>query len=349
MVVDVGAVVAAQWTVDAGGADAGASMPGPSMKRLLTVSCAVVLLCTTAAAEAQRAAAERAAAEPGLVSSWTLAAVERGIAADQPTRVPGARGLLIIDSVGHVFEFFSTASRDQPESPRLDPQRTFTDFGGFWGHYEVVPAAARIDFEAESGVSPDLEGLAFSRAYELDGDRLVMTSTDEPQAQGDTRWTWQRVPTVELTPTYRQVVGFWRHIDERRINTATGEAESIRERAPSVIVYAPSGYFGVHFPTLGRVPFAGPTPTREEAEEAYRTYLGYYGALGVYPGEVAHNVLSGVQPSAGAILRRSAEITGDELVVTLQTGAARASDAPPPFVTTVHLRRLSGLDEMLPR
>ena len=180
------------------------------------------------------------------------------------------------------------------ESARPDPRRVFADNGGFWGRYEAVPAAGRIDFEAEEGVSPSVRGLAFSRSYELAGDRLIVTSTDEPQAQGDVRLTWQRVPTVEhLTPAYREVVGFWRHVEEARLNTATGEVDDRRQRAPSVIVYTPGGFVGVHFPTLGRSPFAGETPTEEEAQAA-RNYLGYYGALGVYPGEVFHNVLGGV-------------------------------------------------------
>jgi len=315
------------------------------MRRLLAMTVIGVLVWPTQATQAQ----ETGTAED-LVSSWTLAGLERGIASGQPTRVPGARGLLIIDRVGNVFEFFSTASRDVPESPRLDPQRTFSDFGGFWGRYQPSPAEGRIDFEAKSGVSPNVHGIEFSRSFALDGDTLVMTSTNEPQAQADTRWTWQRVPTVEnLSPAYREVVGFWQHVDERRIDTATGEADSIRERSPSVIVYAPSGYFGVHFPTLGRVPFAGETPTVAEAAEGFRTYLGYWGALGVYPGQVFHNVMSGVQPSGGAILRRYADITGDDLVVTLEAGIGRASDEPPPFVTIVNLRRLSGAEDMLPR
>jgi hypothetical protein len=192
--------------------------------------------------------------------------------------------------------------------------------------------------------------LSFARRFELAGDRLVITSTDEPQAQGDTRWTWQRVPTVEnLSPVYREVSGFWQHIEERRVDTATGEVQNSTMRAPSVIVYTPGGFVGVHFPTLGRESFAGGTPTADEAQAAVRGYLGYFGTLNVYPGEVAHNVLSGISPTTGAILRRYAEITGDELVVTLQSGAARTSDDDRPrTVTEVILRRLSGADEMLP-
>jgi hypothetical protein len=300
------------------------------------VTFAVLLLSAAPAAEAQRNDAA------DLVSSWLLVAAERDVASE-PRRVAGARGLLVLDGAGYVFEYFSTPSGSTPA--RLEPRRAFADDGGFWGRYEVVPAAGRIDFEAEEGVSPNVRGLEFSRSYELDGDRLIVTSKNEPQAQRDIRLTWQRVPTVEhLTPAYREVVGFWRHVEERRVNTATGEVETTRERAPSVIVYTPGGFLGVHFPTIGRTPFAGETPTEEEAQAAFRGYLGYYGALGVYPGEVFHNVLGGLQPSAGAILRRFAQITGDELVVTIPSGNPQST-----LVTTVHLRRLSGADDMLPR
>jgi hypothetical protein len=309
------------------------------MVRAAALTCTVLLISAAPTADAQQA---NAAAD--LVSSWLLVAAERDIASGQARRVPGARGLLVLDGAGNVFEFFSARSGDPPESAQPDPRRVFADNGGFWGRYEAVPADGRIDFEAQEGVSPNVRGLAFSRSYVLQGDRLIVTSTDEPQAQGDVRWTWQRVPTVEhLTPAYREVVGFWRHIEERRVNTATGEVETARERAPSVIVYTPGGFVGVHFPALGRSPFAGETPTEEEAQEA-RGYLGYYGALGVYPGEVFHNVLGGVSPSAGAILRRFAKITGDELVVTIPSGNPQST-----LATTVHLRRLSGVDDMLPR
>jgi hypothetical protein len=301
------------------------------------LSCAVLLISAAQAADAQQTAT---AAD--LVSSWLLVAAERDIASDQARRVAGARGLLVLDGAGNVFEFFTAPSGDPTARP--DPRRVFADNGGFWGRYEAFAPDGRIDFEAEEGVSPNVRGLEFSRSYVLQGDRLIITSTDEPQAQRDVRLTWQRVPTVEhLTPAYREVVGFWRHIEERRVNTATGEVETTRERAPSVIVYTPGGFVGVHFPALARAPFAGETPTEEEAQQA-RGYLGYYGALGVYPGEVFHNVLGGVSPSAGAILRRFAKITGDELVVTIPSGNPQAT-----LATTVHLRRLSGVDDMLPR
>ena len=315
-----------------------------------TISFAVLLISATPLVVAQPSGAEPSGAQKSgaaadLVSSWLLVGAERDIASGQPRRVTGARGLLILDGAGNVFEFFTAPSGEPAASAQPDPRRIFADNGGFWGRYEAVPAAGRIDFEAEDGVSPSVHGLKFSRSYEFaPGERLIVTTTDEPQAQGDVRLTWQRVPTVEnLNPAYREVVGFWRHIEEARLNTATGEVDNVRQRAPSVIVYTPGGFVGVHFPTLGRSGFAGATPTVEEAQAA-RNYLGYYGALGVYPGEVFHNILGGVSPTAGAILRRFAKVTGDELVVTIPSGNPQS-----PLATTVHLRRLSGADDMLPR
>lgn len=314
------------------------------MKQALAVAFAVVLVVT-----ARAAAAQQAGTATGLVNSWTLSAVEKDVSSGEPRRVRGARGLLVFDRAGHVFEFFSTASRDEPESPMIDPLRTLASFGGFWGRYEVDTEAGRIVFEAADGVSPSVAGSTFARRFELDGDRLVVTSADEPQAQRDTRWTWWRMPVVEnLSPAYRQVVGFWQHVEESRVNLDTGEVLSESRRAPSVIVYTPSGFVGVHFPRLGREAFAADVPTVEEAQAALRGYLGYFGALGVYPGEVSHDILAGVAPSAGAILRRYADIDGDALVVTLQGLGAPVADDGPRIATKVTLRRLSGADDMLP-
>jgi hypothetical protein len=298
--------------------------------------CAVLVIWAPQAARAQQT---DAAVE--LVGTWLLAGAERDVASGAPRRMAQSRGLLILDGAGNAFEFFTTPS---PAPAQPDPRRIFADNGGFWGRYEAFPAESRIDFAAEDGVSPNVHGLKFSRRYEIAGDRLVVTTTNEPQAQRDVRLTWQRVPTVEnLSPAYREVVGFWRHVEESRLNTATGAVDNVRRRAPSVIVYTPSGFVGVHFPTLNRTPFAGETPTEEEAQAA-RNYLGYYGALGVYPGEVFHNILGGVSPTAGAVLRRFARVTGDELVVTLPSGNPQSTTA-----TIVRLRRLSGADDMLPR
>jgi len=67
--------------------------------------------------------------------------------------------------------------------------------------------------------------------------------------------------------------------------------------------------------------------------------------LTVYPGEVFHNILGGVSPGAGTILRRYADIKDNELTVRLTPTANQQVQTQ----TIVVLRRLSGADEMLPR
>jgi hypothetical protein len=285
---------------------------------------------------------------PGdLVSSWTLTAVERGVTGEKPERIQNPRGLLIFDAAGHAFEFVTTASRQQPETPQADPLGMFGAYGGFWGGYRVnVVDQQRITFKAEGAISLSMMGREFSRTFQPAGDRLTMTSIDEPHAQDGTRWTWQRVPTIDhLSPFYRQTVGFWQHVVERRVNLATGAVVSESRRAPSVIIYTPGGFVGVHFPPLNRKPFASETPTADEARGALQGYIGYYGALTVYPGEVFHNILAGVSPAAGTTLRRFAEIKGDELTVRLTP----TGNQPGQTSTIVILHRLSGEAEMLPR
>lgn len=311
--------------------------------KLVLAALTAVALCAS-----RVSAAEDADGANALVSSWTLVALERLGTDGEATRAPAPHGLLVLDGAGYVFEYFSAQRADASGAALTDAQRIFAEHGGFWGRYEADAAVGRISFESRAGVSPNLEGLRFSRRYELDGDRLVVISGDEPQAQRNVRFYWQRVPTVaHLTPEYRQVMGFWEHVEERRIEAATGKVLNATRRAPSVIVYTPGGFVGVHFPRLDRAPFAGDVPSPEEAQAALRGYIGYFGALGVYPGEVAHNILGGASPGPGAILRRAAAITGDELVVTLQNTNALITGEPARELTTVHLRRLSDADDML--
>ena len=309
-----------------------------------------LVICTALAlgATGLPLAQESTALTPGdLVSTWTLTSVERGVLGEKPERIPNPRGLLIFDAAGHAFELFTIASRQQPETPQVDPLAMFAAYGGFWGGYRVDTGQKRVTFKAEGAINPAVMGREFSRSFEQSRDRLTMTSIDDPHLQDRTRWTWQRVPTIDhLSPFYRQTVGFWQHVVERRVNLTTGAVVSESRRAPSVIVYTPGGFVGVHFPSLNRKPFASETPTADEARAALQGYLGYYGALTVYPGEVFHNILGGVNPAAGTILRRFAEIKGDELTVRL---APAGNQQGQETSTIVILRRLSGEADMLPR
>jgi len=79
--------------------------------RRVAVVCVVVLVLWAAR---YPVAQEPASTAGDLVSTWTLISVERGVAGEKPERIPNPRGLLIFDSVGHAFEFFTTASRQAP-------------------------------------------------------------------------------------------------------------------------------------------------------------------------------------------------------------------------------------------
>lgn len=276
-----------------------------------------------------------------LVGTWTLARIETGIDRDKPMVVPNPRGLLVFDAAGHAFEVVTRANRQLP--PLSDAQATFATYTGFWGTYRADPAAGRLTFSSRGAFSPSMMGVGHARTFALRGDRLVVTSEPgEPHTQGPTRWTWERVPVVDhLSDTYRKVIGFWEHVVEKRFDPATGAGDETR-RAPSVIVYTPSGYVGVHFPPLNRQPFAAAEPTDAEARAAMRGYIGYYGALGVYPGMVFHQILAGISPAGGNTLKRTFELSGSELTIRF-TPLAGGEQA-----TLVTLRRLSGETDMLP-
>ena len=317
--------------------------------RALAVSFALVLIWAAHPLTA-RQSTNPAPSAASLVSTWTLTTFEQGVSGGPAARVTNPRGLLVLDAAGHAFEFVTSSATQRTAAgqvPIADAPAAFAAYGGFWGQYRVDETQKTITYRPESGLHPQIGGKEFSRSFSLDENRLTITSTSEPYTTAGTRWVWDRVPVIDnLSPLYRNVVGFWRHIVEKRVNPTTGTVGSETKRSPSVIVYTPAGFVGVHFPPLNRKPFAADAPTPEEAQGALRGYIGYYGALTVYPGQVFHNILAGVSPIGGSILRRSAVISGDELTVQLPaTRNQQGEDAQ----TIVILKRLSGANEMLPR
>jgi hypothetical protein len=318
------------------------------MTRALVIAIALVLSWPAHDSSARQAGTSAAA--PALVSTWTLTTFDQGVNGGPATRVTNPRGLLILDGAGHAFEFVTNLSTQRGAAgqvPVAEAPAAFAAYGGFWGNYRVDVAKKTITFRPESGIHPQIGGKEFSRSFEIDDNRLTITSTGEPYTPTGTKWVWDRVPTIDhLSPLYRQVVGFWHHQVEKRVNPATGAIGSETRRSPSVIVYSPAGFVGVHFPPLNRKPFAADTPTPEEAQAALRGYIGYYGALTVYPGQVFHNILAGVSPVGGSILRRSAVISGDELTVQLP---ATRNQQGQENQTIVILKRLSGEAEMMPK
>ena len=328
------------------------------MKKTLVLCVALALPAATNWLHAQ----SPGGAEAGLVGTWTLESMEQNVGAPQAARVGGPRGLLVFDSAGHAFEAVvrgtgraggpgggrgaAPAAAPAPAAPQ-QAASGFSTFAGFWGNFRVDAQKKTVTYRPEGAVSPNMMGREFSRSFEVTGNRLTVTSApDEPHLQGVTRWTWERVPPVEsLGPTYKQVLGFWQHVVEKRVNLTTGAVLGETKRAPSIIVYTPSGYVGVHFPPLNRARFAGTEPTDAEAAEATRGYVGYFGALAVYPQMVFHQVLAGLN-MAGSTLKRPLEVSGSEVTIKFPPTTGQNGQQTSTWVV---LRRLSGESDMMPK
>jgi hypothetical protein len=258
--------------------------------------------------------------------------------------------VLVFDSAGHALEIVTRAGRRPYTAAQPTPseaQTAFGDYGGFWGTYQVNEPQGRITYRPVGAVNPNLMGEELVRSLTSDGDRLAMTALPGTRdTQPGTRWIWERVPVLEnLSPGSRGLVGFWEHVIERRVNASTGAVVSETRRAPSVIVYTPSGYVGVHFPPLDRKRFAADLPTDEEAAAAIRGYVGYYGVYLMYPGVVSHHQLATLAPGQGTSFKRFYEISGTEINLKFPPAMFQGQQVR----TIVTLKRLSGEAEMLSR
>jgi hypothetical protein len=319
------------------------------MTRPFTTVVVVVMLVGGLAAQ------QPAPAGPRLAGTWTLVSVERPGEGGRLTALPSPRGLLVLDSVGHIFEGVQHG-RPQGSPPLAERQQAFATFSGLWGRYRVGADGTSIVITARGAVNPRVQSTDVTRSFTVAADppalsptsppaRLTMTAVSGDPVTG-TRWTWERVPPVEnLSPSYRQVAGFWEHVVEARVNLTTGTKQE-STRAPSVIVYTPSGYVGVHFPPRERKPLASDQPTEEEARAALAGYVGYFGALTVYPGQVFHHPLAMVGLTAGGnTLKRFYEASGDTATITFPANTNAQGQRT---TTVVTMKRLSGIGEMLP-
>jgi hypothetical protein len=297
----------------------------------------------------------QSSAQP-LVGTWLLTSEQLNPEGGQPIAAQGARGMLVFDRAGYYFELIDRTVPAALAAGLSDAQRTFYRIGGSWGRYDANRDAGRIAFESFAGRSADLTGAKFSRTFLIasvadDQDRLTTTSQPgELHALAVTTRVWQRVPAmINLPQDARPAVGFWRHEVEGQKQADTGEVLSDVKRDPSVIVYTPTGFVGVHFPTRNRSGFASAEPTDAEARQQ-SNYLGYYATLGVYPGGrhqglIFHNLLGGGL-TTGTTLRRFFDLRGDELDLTFPAGTNRQGIRSQ---TYVKLRRLSNFDDMVGR
>jgi len=296
----------------------------------------------------------QSSAQP-LVGTWLLTSEQLAAEGAQPVAAQGARGMLIFDRAGYYFELVDRAVPAALAGGFSDAQRAFYRVGGSWGRYQANRETGRIAFESFAGRSLDLTGAKFNRPFAIvsvpdEQDRLTTTSQPgELHTLAVATRVWQRVPVMNMPPEARAVVGFWRHEVEGQRRLDGGEGISEVRRDPSVIVYTPTGFVGVHFPTRNRSGFASAEPTDAEARQQ-GNYLGYYASLGVYPGGrhqglIFHNILGGGL-TTGSTLRRFFDLRGEDVDLTFPAGTNRQGIRAQ---TYVKLHRLSTFDDMVER
>ena len=131
------------------------------------------------------------------------------------------------------------------------------------------------------------------RFYDFESDRLILTpaAADGSKEQAARRVLWERLPEVSLSNEAKQFVGFRQLLYTDRYTEKDGRQVTHDQRnegrAGSYIIYTPTGHMMVHLMAReGRTPYAGATPTPEEALAAYRSFAGYFGRFTVHEGAV---------------------------------------------------------------
>jgi hypothetical protein len=313
------------------------------LRKWVVEACVAAVLTFYPSVRAQQATA----GARGLVGSWMLTADER-VDGSTPAPVRNPRGLIIFDSAGHVIEIITRAGRKPfvvANQPTPDEAlAAFNSFAGFWGSYRADEKTKTMTYHPLGAVNPSLMGHDLIRDYEVDGDKLVVTShTGESNIEGIRRWTWRRVPPIEnLSPTYRKILGFWQWTGERVVALKDGQTVRAGARDASVIVYAPSGFVGVHFLPATRTPLAGQMATGDEAKAAIAGYVGYTSTLTLHPGRVFHHQLFTINPEGGTSLERTYEIAGDEVHLNFLPSLVQGRETQ----MRVTLKRLSSEGEM---
>lgn len=144
--------------------------------------------------------ANRDAPSP-LVGTWTLQAVELTDLAGRPIEAPRAVGTIIYTQEGRMATQSMVLPRPVvptvPEGPgevtAWSPEQlrqVVETYDAYFGRYEVDEEAHIVTHHVEGELRPNYVGAAYARRYEVDGDRLLLSSTNP-----DERWrvVWQRV------------------------------------------------------------------------------------------------------------------------------------------------------------
>jgi len=278
-----------------------------------------------------------------LVGTWLLSALERAAPGQPLTRVMNPVGMLIQSANGYVLHIVSQSARPAT----LSAAEQFMTYRAFWGTFTVDSAGGKAMYHIDGDLDPGRKDQRFTSTFERKGTQLVMTDLSA-EGQPVQRTTWERLPELEALPEYQEpVVGIWQWTGAGLFNAA-GQNVRPAYRDPSIIVYTPTGHMAVlYLPAPGRKPFAGSTPTVEEARAAWQGSVSYFGTYIVQPKTrtMFHYQMSAANPTAvGGWFMRNFEVNGPDVKLIFPPTTLDGQQVR----NLLTLKRLAGVREMWP-
>ena len=264
---------------------------------------------------------------------WKLVAQEtrdgKGQIVPPAPNAVGRLGYIVYDPAGYMGVTIQSPERPKFAGRQPTPQEARAAVGtytSYWGSFAVNEAASIVTHQTFGALNTAMSGTNQERGFTLSGNRLTLRPPTA--ANGDQRsLTWERVPDLpNLTPTHRQLIGFWKLISLERRN-ANGELLSSNPGQTGFIVYTASGHVMVHMMQPYRRRNVGLSPTPDETMAMYRTYTSYFGPYTVNESEksLVHHLAGAINPGlVGTDFQRFFELAGKRL--TLKPPAARDSN-----------------------
>ena len=184
----------------------------------------------------------------------------------------------------HVMPKDRAPFADNPPTPE-EAQGALRGYTAYYGPY-TVHADESEPFVVHHRVGQINPGgqVDAKRFFDVIGNRLILTPAPASggKAQATRHVVWERLSDAPLSAEAKKFVGFRELLYTDRYTERDGRVvthgQKNEGRAGSYIIYTPTGHMMVHLMAReGRTPYAGATPTPEEALAAYRSYGGYFG------------------------------------------------------------------------
>ena len=292
----------------------------------------IAALIATRGISAQRAsvqpldAAAVRAANNRFAGTWQLVGEDtRDGKGEVVSRRPDAKtaarfGYIAYDPAGYVSVAIAWPDRPTIAGREPTPQEALaalSTYNSYWGSFAVREADGIVTHQVMGAISPAFSGSNQERGFTISGNRLTLRPPSS--ANGDQRTlTWERVPDVpNLTPTHRQLIGFWKLISFERRN-AKGELLLSYPGQTGFIVYTASGQVMVHMMQAYRRRNVGASPTPEETMATYRSYTSYFGPYTVHDSGtyVVHHLAASFNSApVGTDYQRFVELSGKRLTL----------------------------------